>query len=54
MIPNGLMNKITAPANTVDHDDNNIPLLDQQPTVQVGTTYSIVELPKPRPGPQVS
>ena len=56
-LPDGLMkellDKITVPANTVDHDDNNIPLLDQQPTVQVGTMYSIVELPKPRPGQDV-
>ena len=50
-LPDGLMkellDKITVPGNTVDHDDNNIPLLDQQPAVQVGTAYSIVELPKP-------
>ena len=55
-LPDGLMkellDKITVPANIVDHDDNIIPLLDQQPTVQVGTTYSIVELPKPGAGGQ--
>jgi hypothetical protein len=43
-LPDGLMkellDKITVPANTVDHDDNFVPLLDQQPMMQVGTTYT--------------
>jgi hypothetical protein len=53
-LPDGLMkellDKITISTDTVDHDDIGIPLLDQQPTVQVGTMYSVVELPKPKPG----
>jgi hypothetical protein len=44
-----LLDKITVPANTVDRDDNFVPLLEQPPMMQVGTTYSVVELPKPGP-----
>ena len=49
-LPDGLMkellDKITVPANTDDHD---VPLLDRQPTVV--PTYSVVELPKPGQDP---